>query len=201
MRASAKVTETNAYVTGFGASKRIVVWDTSIKAMPPEEICFIFAHEMGHYVLRHVLQGIVFAAALMFVCFWLGAHAVDRLLARFGPRWRITSLQDPAALAVLLLVLSVLQIAAEPIGNAFSRHIEHAADVYGQEAMHGLVTNPAATAARSFQQLGESNLDTPERRPFVEFWLYDHPSIGDRIAFAATYDPWSANAHPRYFAK
>ena len=200
MRASAKVTESNAYVTGFGASKRIVVWDTALKNTPPDEISFLFAHEMGHYVLRHVPLGVAFAAGLMFVCFWLGAHVVDWLLARFGPRWRIASLQDPAALAVMLLVLSAAQVMTEPIINAFSRHIEHAADVYGLQTMQGLVPDPGATAASSFQRLGESNLDTPERRPFVEFWLYNHPAIADRIAFAATYNPWSAGVHPKYFA-
>jgi STE24 endopeptidase len=201
MRASAKVTESNAYVTGFGASKRVVVWDTTIKNLPPDEISFIFAHEMGHYVLHHVPLGVAFAAVLMFLCFWLGARVVEWLLARFGSRWRITSLHDPAALAVLLLVLCVAQVLTEPIGNAFSRHIEHVADVYGQEAIHGIVPDPAATAARSFQLLGEQNLDTPERRPFVEFWLYNHPAIADRIAFASTYNPWSGGAHPKYFVK
>jgi len=201
MRASAKTTESNAYVTGFGASKRVVVWDTIINNSTPEEISFTFAHEMGHYVLHHVLRGILFAAVLIFLCFWLGARVVDWLLGRFGPRWRITSLQDPAALAALLLVLSVAQIVTEPIQNAFSRSLEHAADVYGQEAIHGIVPDPAATAVSSFQRLGQANLATPERRPFVEFWLYNHPATADRIAFAATYDPWTANAHPKYFAK
>jgi STE24 endopeptidase len=201
MRASAKTTEANAYVTGFGASKRVVVWDTTIKNMPPGEISFLFAHEMGHYVLRHIPRGIAFAAAMLWIGFWLGARAVSWLLKHFGERWQIKSLQDPAALAVLLLVFSVLQIAAEPIGNAFSRHIEHAADVYGQEAIHGIVPNPQATAASSFQRLGEQNLATPERRPFVEWWAYDHPAAADRIAFAAAYDPWTAGAHPKYFEK
>ena len=201
MRASAKTTESNAYVTGFGASKRVVVWDTLIKNSPPNEISFIFAHEMGHYVLRHVLRGIVFTAVVMFVCFWLGARIVAWLILRFGPRWHIASLHDPAALAVLLLILSVMQVATEPIGNAFSRSIEHAADVYGQEAMHGLVPDPRATAAQSFQRLGEANLASPERRPFVEWWTYNHPATADRIAFAAAYDPWAANAHPKYFSK
>ena len=201
MRASAKTTETNAYVTGFGASKRVVVWDTLIKSSTPDEISFLFGHEMGHYVLHHILRGIAFGAVMIWVGFWLGAHAVGWLLARFGARWRIASLQDLAALAVLLLVVSVLQIATEPIGNAFSRHIEHAADVYGQEAIHGIVADPQATVTLSFQRLGEQNLASPERRPFVEWWAYDHPAIADRIAFAAAYDPWTAGAHPKYFSR
>lgn len=201
MRASAKTNESNAYVTGFGASKRVVVWDTLIKTSSPDEISFLFGHEMGHYVLRHILQGLAFGAAMTFFGFWLGARAVGWLLRRFGPRWRIAAIDDVAALAVLLLVFSVLQIAAEPIGNAFSRRIEHAADVYGQEAIHGIVPNPQATVANSFQRLGEINLATPERRPFVEWWTYSHPAIADRITFAATYDPWATGAHPKYFQR
>jgi Zn-dependent protease with chaperone function len=201
MRASAKVTQTNAYVTGFGASKRVVVWDTTLQHTPPDQILFVFAHEMGHYVLRHIILGMCFAAALLLVAFRLGALASSWLLARFGLRWRITNLRDPAALAVLLMVLAAAQFLAEPLVSAFSRHIEHAADVYGQEAVHGLVPDPAATAAFSFQSLGEQNLITPEHRPFVEFWTFNHPSIANRIHFAATYDPWQPGAHPRYFQK
>jgi len=201
MRASAKTTESNAYVTGFGASKRVVVWDTIIKTSTPDEISFTFAHEMGHYVLHHVLRGILFAAVLIFLCFWIGARVIAWLLTRFGPRWRITSLQDPAALAIMLLVLAVAQILTEPIQNAFSRTLEHAADVYGQEAIHGIVPDPASAAASSFQSLGQANLATPERRPLIEWWLYNHPATADRIAFAAAYDPWTAQAHPKYFSK
>jgi Zn-dependent protease with chaperone function len=201
MRASGKVTQTNAYVTGFGASKRVVVWDTTLQHTPPDEISFVFGHEMGHYVLRHVIYGMYFAALLMLLVFRLGSLAAAWLLARFGPRWRIATLHDPAALAILLLVLSSAYFLTEPVVCAFSRHIEHAADVYGQEAIHGLVPDPAATAARSFQRMGEQNLATPERRPFVEFWTYNHPAVANRIHFAATYDPWQLGAHPRYFTK
>jgi len=201
MRASAKVTETNAYVTGFGSSKRVVVWDTTLRSTPPDQIDFMFGHELGHYVLHHILYGMLFAAALMLLCFWLGAHVVTWLLGRFGPRWGIASLQDPAILAILLLVFVAAQFLTEPIGNAFSRHIEHAADVYGQEAIHGIVPDPAATAARGLQALGEQNLSTPERRPLVEFWCYSHPAIADRIAFAAAYHPWSEGVQPVYCSK
>ena len=201
MRASAKVTETNAYVTGFGASKRVVVWDNTVKNMPPDEISFIFAHEMGHYVLHHIVYGMAAAAALVFLCLWLGARTCTWLLRRFGSQWDIHTLHDPAALAVLLLILLCGQFLTEPLQNIVSRRIEHAADVYGQEAIHGIVPDPQATAARAFQLLGEQNLASPERRPFVDFWCSNHPSIADRIEFAVSYDPWSGNAHPKYFPK
>ena len=63
MKASAKSTELNAYVTGFGASKRVVVWDTTIAKSTPDEIAFIFAHEMGHYALGHVALGVALTCA------------------------------------------------------------------------------------------------------------------------------------------
>ncbi len=72
MKASEKVTGMNAYVTGFGRSKRVVVWDTTIAKATPDEILFIFGHEMGHYVLRHIVRGIVFAIVGLFVTFGLG---------------------------------------------------------------------------------------------------------------------------------
>ena len=74
MKASEKVTGLNAYVTGIGASKRVVVWDTSIAKATPDEISFIFGHEMGHYVLNHIYKGLAFASGLLLVLFWLGYH-------------------------------------------------------------------------------------------------------------------------------
>src|SRR5690348_10556948 len=63
MRASEKTTELNAYVTGFGSSKRVVVWDTSLTKSTPDEVLFIFGHELGHYVLGDVVHGLMWAAA------------------------------------------------------------------------------------------------------------------------------------------
>ncbi len=62
MKASDKTNFTNAYVTGFGASKRIVIWDTTIQKETPDEVVFDFGHELGHYVLGHVWKELVFTA-------------------------------------------------------------------------------------------------------------------------------------------
>ena len=201
MKASEKVTGLNAYVTGIGASKRVVVWDTSIAKATPDEISFIFGHEMGHYVLDHIYKGIAFAAVLLLILFWLGYHAVHWLLERFGAGWGIRGQQDWAAFLVIMLVLSVLSFLSEPISNGFSRTQEHAADVYGQEAMHGIVADPQTTAREAFQVLGEQSLVDPNPNPFVEFWTFSHPSISSRAAFASTYDPWVPGRKPKYFSK
>ena len=201
MKASEKVTGLNAYVTGIGASKRVVVWDTSIAKATPDEISFIFGHEMGHYVLNHIYKGIAFAAVLLLAGFWVGYHLVQLLLMRFGARWGIPDQSDWAAFVVFMLVLSVLSFVSEPISNGFSRSQEHAADVYGQEAIHGIVADPQSTAMQAFQVLGEESLVDPRPNPFVEFWTFSHPSISSRAAFAAEYNPWAPGLKPKYFRK
>lgn len=201
MKASEKTTGLNAYVTGIGASKRIVVWDTTADRMPTDEILFTFAHESGHYVLHHIPQGLAFGCVGMFAFFWTAARLAEWFVRRFGAKWRVAEVASLPGLAVLVLAVSALQIAAEPIGNAFSRHIEHEADVYGQEAIHGLVADPQKTAVASFNRLGEAYLDAPNPNPFIVFWTYNHPSTQSRAEFAAHYDPWAPGRKPRFFSK
>ena len=176
MKASAKSTEMNAYVTGFGASKRVVVWDTTVAKSTPDEISFIFAHEMGHYVLGHVVLGVMLSCVGLLPFFWLGYHGMRVLLARYGARWRIPSQQDWGALVVLVLVLFTLSDLSDPVQNGISRWMEHNADVYGQEAVHGIVADPQAVGLHSFQVLGEDALDDPTPHPVFEWWFDTHPT-------------------------
>jgi STE24 endopeptidase len=199
MQASQKVTSLNAYVTGFGPSKRLVLWDTTIAAATPDELSGVFGHELGHYSLHHIVRGLLFTAALLLVAFFLGEKITQWLISRYGARWRIRSQNDWAFVAVLALVLNVLNFFSEPIDNAFSRSIEHAADVYGQEAIHGIVADPQVTTQLGFQKLGETSLDDPTSHPFVDFWTSSHPSTAERAAFAAAYNPWIDGRHPKYF--
>jgi STE24 endopeptidase len=201
MDASAKSTGVNAYVTGFGASKRIVVWDTALKLASTDEILFIYGHEQGHYALRHIVKGLIFTAALIFIGYWMAYRLLGWLLQRYGEVWRIRSVDDFASVGLVLLVMTLLGVLAEPIGNAFSRTIEHQADVYGQEVIHGLVAEPQLVAAKDFQHLGEIWLDNPSPNKFVVWWTYSHPPTSERMKFAAEYDPWGKGEEPRYFSK
>src|SRR5229473_2041266 len=198
MNASAKVTTYNAYVTGIGATKRVVVWDNTARDLTVPETLFVFGHEMGHYVLNHIYKGLAFFAATSLLGFWLGRRIVLIMLARWGEQWHIRGLNDLAALPVLMLALSLLTFAGEPIGNAFSRHIDHQADIYGLEVTHSLFPNNGEVAASSFQKLGEKRYDYPTTNPLLIFWSYGHPSIADRISFSLQYDPWHTPAGPKY---
>jgi Zn-dependent protease with chaperone function len=201
MKASDKVTTLNAYVTGFGASKRVVVWDTSIAKCTPDEILFIFGHEMGHYVLGHIVSGMALTVVLLFVAFALGFYGFQFLLARFGPRWRITSPDNWAAFYIFVLVLTVLSFFAEPIANTISRAQEHAADVYGEEVVHTVVADPQSAGRSAFQIVGENSFSDPAPHPLVSFWTGNHPPIWFRAAFAQAYNPWAPGNAPKYLKK
>ena len=201
MKASDKVTTLNAYVTGFGASKRVVVWDTSIAKGTTDEILFIFGHEMGHYVLGHIVSTMIFSFAFTLLSFFIGFHFFQFLLKRFGAQWRVHSQDNWAALVVFILVLQVIGFVGQPIMSAYSRAHEHAADVYGLEVVHGIVADPQKTGQDAFQLLGENSFSAPDPSPLVEFWTGSHPPIWLRAAFAKHYDPWAPNAAPKYFQK
>jgi Zn-dependent protease with chaperone function len=201
MKASEKVTTLNAYVTGFGGSKRVVVWDTSLQKGTPDEVLFIFGHESGHYVLNHIVYGIFFTIVILLVTLFLGYHFVQWAIAKFGTKWGIASQTEWGALAVLLLAFSLFGLLMEPVQNSFSRMDEHAADVYGQEAVHGLIADPQKVAHDAFVVLGANSFADPNPSQLFEFWTYSHPAIGRRAAFSKAYDPWAPGMEPKYFKK
>jgi STE24 endopeptidase len=191
MGAAEKTTALDAYVTGIGASKRIVVYDTTIAKATVPEIVFAAGHEMGHYVLLHIPKSIAFLAGLLLLFFYLGYRLIGWVLARRGTEWAIRGLDDWASLPVLLFLLSVFSFVANPAVNAYSRHQEHQADQYGLEVTHGLTPDSGQVAAQAFQKLGEVDLADPDPNPLDVFWFYDHPTMRDRVQFSLTYDPWA----------
>jgi STE24 endopeptidase len=198
MGAGEKTTELNAYVTGIGASKRMVVWDTTIAKMSPPQIVFVAGHEMGHYVLQHIPEGLIFFAIFLLLAFYLGHRCIGWLLARWGANWQIRSLEDWASLPALLLLLSIFSFAMNPIGSAFSRYLEHQADQYGLEVTHELTPDSGQIAAQAFQVLGEVDLSDPDPNRLDVFLFYDHPPISDRVQFSLTYDPWARGGKGKF---
>jgi STE24 endopeptidase len=198
MRASEKTNAINAYVTGIGASKRVVIWDTTIKKTTSDEALFIVGHELGHYVLGHVVTGFIYFAIALLVALYIMFRALHWMLDRWGVEWKIYGPEDWASLAVLALILQILTFVSSPVVNGLSRMQEHAADVYGLEIIHGIVPNSEEVAAHGFQVLGELDLSDPNPPAFITFWLYSHPPLAERLVFAHTYDPWSKGKSPKY---
>jgi Zn-dependent protease with chaperone function len=183
----------NAYVTGFLASKRIVLWDTLLARFDAPEVLAVMGHEMGHYVLHHVLQGIAVYSLLA----GLGLYAIHRLAPLAIARWRGTfgfaRLDDVASLPLLLLLLQLGSFAILPAALAFSRHMEHEADRFALE-----LTQDGRAAALAFAKLQQSNLSHPRPGPLYVWWRASHPPLGERIDFANTYRPWERGEPLRY---
>jgi len=198
MKASEKTTELNAYVTGLGATKRVVVWDTTMQHMTAPQTLFVFGHEMGHYVLHHIPKELTIILLQLLVLFYIGYRLANWMVVRYGARWGIRGLSDWASLPLLALIISVLAFLATPAFNAVSRHFEYQADQYGLEVIHGLVPDTPLAAAEAFQILGERSLDYPYVGKLAEFWAWDHPTIRDRMIFVQNYDPWGEGRQPEF---
>lgn len=213
MKASLKTNGLNAYVNGIGATKRIVVWDTTAGKIPNDEVLFIFGHESGHYVLNHVQKYLAIYSVGLFFVYWACAGFATWMVTRFGKSWGTNELQptdkdlaaETAALAsrtgfvVLLFAISIVSFLLQPVGNGIGRHYEHQADVYGQEAIHGIVPDPQKTTVAVWEDDGKAWLQDPHPSPLIEFWLYNHPSMEKRANFAAHYDPWKDGGHGEFF--
>jgi len=198
MVASRKLRSLNAYVSGFGASKRVVVWDTTIEKMTTPQVLSVFGHEMGHYVLHHIPKEMALDVLVLLAFFYLTHRGFGWMLGRWGRRWAIDGAEDWASLPALLLLVTVLGFLATPVIDGISRHFEHQADIYGLEVIHGIVPDSQQVTAQAFQIFGEVDLSDPHPSRFIVFWLYTHPPIGDRLRFALEYDPWAKGGSPRY---
>jgi len=193
MDASEKLRAVNAYVTGLGASKRVVVWDTTLSAMTHREIDYVFGHELGHYVLYHVVIGLSLAAVGLLFILWLASRVLGGLIRRWGAAWQIERIDQLASLPLILLVATVISTLGQPL-SAVSRAMEHQADDFGLHAIEGVVDDPGQAAAHAFQRLGEIDLAEPDPSPLAVFWLYDHPPIRDRVEFVLKYTAGAARS-------
>jgi STE24 endopeptidase len=176
MNASKRTNAVNAYVTGIGGSARIVLWDTLLQKLDEDEVAFVMAHEMGHYVEHHVpltlLAGSLGTGALL----WFTNGSARVLIRRRGDEWQVRGLDDMASLPVLMLLLALLNFFGSPVECAISRTFERRSDDFALR-----LTGDGRAGAASFVKLSEKNLALPDPPPFIEFWMFSHPPLKDRI--------------------
>ena len=172
----------NAYVTGLFGTKRIVMWDTILAKMTSDELAFVMAHEMGHYVMNHVWKFIGLFSIVLSILLFVISRTTGSLIGRYGDRMGFHDFPDIASLPLLMLMLSLLMFLATPLLNFYSRSKEHDADVFGLE-----MTKDGAPAAMAFVKLVQENLSNPSPNPFIEFWLFNHPPLSDRINLCNEY--------------
>jgi STE24 endopeptidase len=175
--ASRRTRAVNAYVSGLGPTRRIVVYDTLLVEAPPEEVVSVVAHELAHAKHRDVLTGTALgalgAAAAVVALYLLGAWG--GLLRAAG----VGSIAEPRAIALLVAVVTVVGLATGPAQALVSRHIEARADAHAL----ALTGDPAAFATMQVR-LSAVNRSDPDP-PRWEYALFaSHPSTVERIAAA-----------------
>jgi STE24 endopeptidase len=174
MDASRQSTRMSANVSGFANTMRITLNDNLLRRGSPEEIQAVMGHEMGHYVLHHIYKDILFLSIVVVLSFAYLRWALDWTLQRWGAKWQIRSIGDPAVLPLALLLFSIIFFILTPILNTQTRTTEYEADMYGLNTSR----QPDGFAQAAIH-LGEYRKMNPT--PIEEFIFFDHPSGRNRI--------------------
>ena len=175
----------NAYVTGFGQTKRIVLWDNIIAKLDRRELLFVMGHEMGHYVLGHIPKTIAFLSLVILLTFYAAHRTAGGIMGRWQQRIGFSQLSDVASLPLILLLVGVFSLVVTPLTMAFSRAHERQSDRFGLE-----ITRDNHAAATAFVKLQAENLGNPRPGWLYKLWRSSHPPIGERIDFCNAYRPW-----------
>lgn len=169
---SRRTTAANAFVTGIGNTRRIVLGDTLIQHYTPDEIEVVMAHELGHHVHADIWRGIGLDALVTLVGLFIVKLVMDAGVSAFG----FGSVGDVAAFPLFALVLFVFTLLTMPLSNAFSRARENAADVYALDTTHD-----APNFISAMQKLANQNLSDLEPPAWVVWLFYSHPPIKARV--------------------
>ncbi len=174
MDGSKRSRHSNAYFTGLGRVKRIVLFDTLVSQMSEEEILAVLAHEIGHEKKRHVLKGSIVSIALSFVAFWILDLFMDwgALYAAFG----FVAPSKHALLLILALVTGPATFFLAPAFSAWSRKHEYEADAYSARAAG------SEALASALVRLNRENASNLWPHPLYSAWYYSHPTLRERLA-------------------
>jgi len=178
-----KTNAMNAYVTGIGSNARIVLWDTTLDRLSDKQILFIMAHEMCHYVEKHIYFGIAGYLLLSLMGLYLTNQLMEWVIRKWGKELKIPNKRDIRSLPLFMLILSVLMFAISPLTNMASRYEESRADNYAIQ-----MTKDPEAAITSFQELTRSGLSQVNPPLLVKIFRYDHPSMLDRISMLEEYE-------------
>lgn len=172
----------NAFFTGLGRSKRIVLGDTLIDRFEPAEIEGVVAHELGHQIHGDIWKMIAFSGTVGAAAAWMLSRIAPPLVRRTARRTGVERLGDEASLPVLSLCLVLLGFLLAPLQGAFSRAIERRTDRFALE-----LTGDGDAYAAAMARLAAASLADPDPSPPVVFFLYSHPPIAERVATARAF--------------
>jgi STE24 endopeptidase len=169
---SRRTNAANAFVTGIGNTRRVVLGDTLIQNYTPDEIEVVMAHELGHHVHGDIWRGIGLDAIVTLVGFYLSHLALSAGVGFFGFR----DLGDVATFPLFVFVMVLFGLITMPLGNAFSRARENAADRYALD-----ITRNAPAFISAMKKLANQNLADTDPPRWAVWLFYTHPPIQDRV--------------------
>jgi STE24 endopeptidase len=184
--ASRQNTRVSANVAGLFSTTRIALNDNLLKQCALPEIRAVMAHEMGHYVLNHGVKLLTYAGIFLAIGFALTRVLFDAAVRRWGVRWGVRGIADPAGLPLLVLILGTLLFIATPFLNTVVRVTEREADAFGINTSR----EPDGMAKVALKLGAYRKLDPT---PLEEFIFFDHPSGRARIRMAMD---WKAGNLP-----
>jgi len=175
MDAGKRSKHTNAYFTGIGKNKRIVLFDTLLESHTEEEVLTILAHEVGHWKKKHLLKQIIFLELLSLAIFYAVAKCLEwpLLYQTFG----FQELIPYVGLFLIGALLSPLGYFAQPLESAISRKFEREADDFALDLME--TAEPMRSALK---RLAIDNLANLTPHPLYAWFYYSHPPLVERIA-------------------
>lgn len=175
----------NAYMTGIGKSKRIVLWDTAIKKLDLRELRFVMAHEIGHYVLGHIKKSIFIEIIAIFIVLYIISKVAPILIKKYRRRFKFRKLSNAASYPLAIIIINFCLLFIIPSANAYSCYMERQADTFAIE-----ITKDNEAAVSAFDKLSKHGIVIPNPDPLYKLWKYDHPPIKERIEFFEIYKPW-----------
>jgi STE24 endopeptidase len=167
----------SANVSGLGPTLRISLNDNLLERGSPEEVRAVMGHELGHYVLNHgpILLGVM--ALIFLAAFWLLSRLAPLTLARYGARWGVRGVDDPAVLPLFTIIFALFLLAVTPVTNSLIRTIESQADAFGLDTAR----EPEGFASVAMKL---SEYRKIEPAPIEEIFFFDHPSGATRVRMA-----------------
>jgi STE24 endopeptidase len=171
---SEKSVKANAMFTGFGRTKRIVLFDTLLSTFTKAEIDTVIGHELGHYLNKDILKGFILDAILIFPTLYL----VDMFLNTFSSGYGISPYMI-TSLPLFMLSFMLIDLALMPFTAWYSRRLEANADLFALDH----IKNPIAQISTE-RRLADNSLQDDEPPKWVELLLFDHPTVKDRIKMA-----------------
>ena len=174
MDGSKRSRHSNAYFSGLGRVKRIVLFDTLIRSLAEDQVAGVLAHEIGHEKLGHILKRLALSVSSGLLGFWLVS-----LLLNYSPFFEAFNFTGPSPQAVLVLVMFVsgpFTFYLKPLFSWWSRRHEYQADHFVKSR-----TRYGKAFQTALKRLSKDNLSNPVPHPLYSFYHYSHPTTLERI--------------------